>query len=126
MVAWSVCIRQIPLVVAAVPVTGALPLLQPEQHLTVRGRLKYLHQHTYPGHHVHRLHIQRLQAKLKHRSSRTAFCNTLLQVLIEDAEFLMNQAAAGEVSWDDVRPQIAEKYEQAGLKDVAEFANAVR
>ena len=52
--------------------------------------------------------------------------NTLLQVLIEDAEFLMNRAAAGEVSWDDVRPQIAEKYEQAGLKDVAEFANAVR
>ena len=47
-------------------------------------------------------------------------------MLIEDAEFLMNRAAADEVSWDDVRPQIAEKYEQAGLKDVAEFANAVR
>lgn len=49
-----------------------------------------------------------------------------LQVLIEDAEFIMNRAAAGEVSWDDIRPQLAEKYEQAGLRDVAEFANAVR
>ena len=53
-------------------------------------------------------------------------CNIRLQVLIEDAEFLMNRAAAGEVSWDNVRPQVAEKYEQAGLTDVAEFANAVR
>ena len=50
----------------------------------------------------------------------------LLQVLIEDAEFLMNRAAAGEVSWDDVRPQVAEKYEQADLKDVAEFVNVVQ
>ncbi|KAL3150032.1 hypothetical protein ABBQ38_013385 [Trebouxia sp. C0009 RCD-2024] len=48
------------------------------------------------------------------------------QVLIEDAEFIMNRAAAGEVSWDDIRPQLAEKYEQAGLSDVAEFANAVQ
>ena len=48
------------------------------------------------------------------------------QVLIEDAEFIMNRAAAGEVSWDDIRPQLAKKYEQAGLTDVAEFAYAVR
>ena len=47
-------------------------------------------------------------------------------MLIEDAEFLMNRAAAGEVSWDDVRPQVAEKYEQADLKDVAEFVNVVQ
>lgn len=47
-------------------------------------------------------------------------------MLIEDAEFLMNRAAANELSWDEIRPQIAEKYEQAGLKEVAEFANAVR
>ena len=44
-----------------------------------------------------------------------------LQVLIEDAEFLMNRASAGEVSWDEIRPQLADKYQQAGLPDVAEF-----
>ena len=44
-----------------------------------------------------------------------------LQVLIEDAEFLMNRASAGEVSWDEIRPQLADKYHQAGLPEVAEF-----
>ncbi len=44
-----------------------------------------------------------------------------LQVLIEDAEFLMNRASAGEVSWDEIKPQLADKYQQAGLPDVAEF-----
>ena len=50
----------------------------------------------------------------------------LLQVLIDDAEFLMNRAAAGEFSWDDIRSQIAEKYEQAGLPDIAALAGAVQ
>lgn len=64
----------------------------------------------------------------QHHSSdcHTFVCHLWLQVLIEDAEFIMNRAAAGEVSWDDIRPQLAEKYQQAGLSDVAEFANAVR
>ena len=44
-----------------------------------------------------------------------------LQVLIEDAEFMMNRASAGEVSWDEIRPQLADKYQLAGLPDVAEF-----
>lgn len=48
----------------------------------------------------------------------------LLQVFIEDAEFLMNQAAAGELSWDEIRPQLADKYAQAGLREVANFVNA--
>ncbi|DBA77568.1 TPA: hypothetical protein ACH3X1_009374 [Trebouxia sp. C0004] len=43
------------------------------------------------------------------------------QVLLEDAEFLMNRASAGEVSWDEIRPQLADKYRQAGLPDIAEF-----
>ena len=42
-------------------------------------------------------------------------------MLIEDAEFLMNRAAAGEHSWDEIRPQLAELYEQAGLQSVATF-----
>ena len=49
-----------------------------------------------------------------------------LQVLIDDAQFLMNLAAAGEHSWDDIRPQIADKYQQAGLLELADFANAVQ
>jgi len=47
-------------------------------------------------------------------------------VLVEDAEFLMNRASAGEISWDDIRPQLADKYQQAGLSDIAGFANAVQ
>lgn len=46
------------------------------------------------------------------------------QVLIEDAECIMNQAAAGELSWDEIRSQLAEKYEQAGLREVAEFVQS--
>ena len=48
-----------------------------------------------------------------------------MQVLIEDAEFLMNRVSAGEFGWDEIRPQMAELYEQAGLKDIAKFANAM-
>ena len=99
----------------------------PVQHLLTRGRHKYLHQtHILVILCIYSTNHERLQAQLKHHSSRSAFCNVLLQVLIEDAEFLMNRVAAGELSWDDVRPQIAEKYEQAGLREVAEFANAVQ
>ena len=36
----------------------------------------------------------------------------------------MNQAAAGELSWDEIRSQLAEKYEQAGLREVAEFVQS--
>lgn len=48
------------------------------------------------------------------------------QVLIEDAEFLMNRASAGELSWDEIRPQLADKYQLAGLPEIADFANAVQ
>ena len=97
------------------------------QHPSVHGRLKYLH-HT---HILVRLCTDstyskrcKLSPSTIHQGQHSAIF--LLQVLIEDAEFLMNRAAAGEVSWDDVRPQVAEKYEQADLKDVAEFVNAVQ
>lgn len=49
-----------------------------------------------------------------------------LQVLIEDAEFLMNRASAGELSWDEIRPQLADKYQLAGLPEIADFANPVQ
>ena len=48
------------------------------------------------------------------------------QVLLEDAEFLMNRVSAGEVTWNEVRPELAVKYEQAGLSDVAAFVAAMQ
>lgn len=43
---------------------------------------------------------------------------------MEEAEWLLNQAAAGEVGWDDVRRAVAERYAAAGLTQVADFVRA--
>lgn len=50
-------------------------------------------------------------------------CN--LQVLIEDADFAMNRVAAGEASWNDIKSQISDKYQEAGLQELAKFVLAV-
>ena len=47
-----------------------------------------------------------------------------MQVLIEDADFAMNTVAAGEASWNDIRAQISDKYQEAGLQELAKFALA--
>jgi hypothetical protein len=44
-----------------------------------------------------------------------------VQELMEAAGWLLNRAAAGEASWDDVRGEVAEKYKAAGCRDVAMF-----
>ena len=43
---------------------------------------------------------------------------------MERAEWLMNQAAAGEVGWDAIRADVAEAYELAGLISAARFITA--
>lgn len=47
-----------------------------------------------------------------------------LQLLMERAEWLMNQAAAGEVGWDKIRADVADSYSQAGLISAARFITA--
>ena len=44
---------------------------------------------------------------------------------MEEADWLMNTAAAGEASWDDVRGAVADRYTAAGLREVADFIRAV-
>ena len=44
-----------------------------------------------------------------------------MQVLIEEADFAMNTVAAGEASWDEVRSQVSDKYQEAGLPELAKF-----
>jgi hypothetical protein len=46
------------------------------------------------------------------------------QVLMEEAEHLMNRAAAGECGWEAVRGGVAATYREAGLSDVANFVAA--
>lgn len=43
---------------------------------------------------------------------------------MEEADWLMNAAAAGEVSWDDIRGGVADRYAAAGLSEVADFIRA--
>ena len=43
---------------------------------------------------------------------------------MEEADWLLNTAAAGEASWDDVRRPVAERYAAAGLTQVADFIRA--
>lgn len=43
---------------------------------------------------------------------------------MDEAEWLMNAAAAGEVGWDDVRAGVAARYAAAGLTQVADFIRA--
>ncbi len=43
---------------------------------------------------------------------------------MEEADWLMNTAAAGEASWDDIRGAVAERYAAAGLREVADFIRA--
>ena len=45
-------------------------------------------------------------------------------MFIEEADFIMNTVAAGEASWDAVREQLSDKYEQAGLQTLAGFVAA--
>lgn len=43
---------------------------------------------------------------------------------MEEADWLMNSAAAGEASWDDIRAAVADRYAAAGLREVADFIRA--
>lgn len=43
---------------------------------------------------------------------------------MEEADWLMNTAAAGEASWDDIRSAVADRYAAAGLREVADFIRA--
>ena len=43
---------------------------------------------------------------------------------MEEADWLMNAAAAGEASWDDIRGAVADRYAAAGLREVADFIRA--
>lgn len=43
---------------------------------------------------------------------------------MEEAEWLLNTAAAGEAAWDDIRGAVAERYAAAGLPQVADFIRA--
>jgi hypothetical protein len=44
-----------------------------------------------------------------------------MQMLMDEADWLMNKAAAGEARWDEIRGELAESYSKAGLSDVARF-----
>lgn len=48
----------------------------------------------------------------------------LLQLALEQADELMDIAAAGEGGYDAIRQQLAEAYQKAGLADVANFIKA--
>lgn len=48
----------------------------------------------------------------------------LMQLAILEAEKLMNRVAAGELQWDDIRQELAEKYLQGNQKVVADFIKA--
>jgi hypothetical protein len=43
---------------------------------------------------------------------------------LEEAGWVMNRAAAGEVSWDAIRGAVASKYADAGLVGAADFVLA--
>ena len=43
---------------------------------------------------------------------------------MEEADWLMNTAAAGEASWDSIRAAVADRYAAAGLTEVADFIKA--
>ena len=43
---------------------------------------------------------------------------------MEEADWLMNTAAAGEASWDSIRGAVADRYAAAGLTEVADFIKA--
>lgn len=43
---------------------------------------------------------------------------------MEEADWLMNYAAAGEAGWDDIRAAVADRYAAAGLTEVAYFIRA--
>ena len=47
-----------------------------------------------------------------------------MQLAILEAEKLMNRVAAGELQWDDIRQELAEKYLQGNQKVVADFIKA--
>lgn len=52
-------------------------------------------------------------------------CAVCVQVALEQAEELMDIAAAGEGgSYDAIRHQLAEAYQKGGLSDVANFIKA--
>ena len=47
-----------------------------------------------------------------------------LQLAIEEAEFLMNTVAAGECSWDSIRSELANRYEEGNQRIIADFIRA--
>jgi hypothetical protein len=48
----------------------------------------------------------------------------LLQLALDEAQELMDIAAAGEGGYEGIRQQLAEAYQKAGLADVANFIRA--
>jgi hypothetical protein len=48
----------------------------------------------------------------------------LLQLALDEAQELMDIAAAGEGGYEGIRQQLAEAYQKAGLADVADFIRA--
>lgn len=46
------------------------------------------------------------------------------QVALEAADLLMNTCAAGEAPWDGIRGGLAERYREAGFREVADFITA--
>lgn len=43
---------------------------------------------------------------------------------MEEADWLMNSVAAGEAGWDEVRGAVADRYDDAGLRAIADFIRA--
>ncbi|KAL4422026.1 hypothetical protein ABPG77_005456 [Micractinium sp. CCAP 211/92] len=46
------------------------------------------------------------------------------QQQMEEADWLMNSVAAGEAGWDEVRGAVADHYDDAGLRSIADFIRA--
>ena len=46
-----------------------------------------------------------------------------VQLALEEAQFALNRVAAGEATWDEVRPKIVTNYRIAGLARVADFVD---
>lgn len=46
------------------------------------------------------------------------------EIALEAADVLMNMCAAGERAWDDIRPELADRYQDAGFPSVADFIRA--
>ncbi|KAI7837860.1 hypothetical protein COHA_008347 [Chlorella ohadii] len=64
------------------------------------------------------------QEEMSNMPGMKTVIKTEKQQEMEEADWLMNTAAAGEASWDDIRGAVAERYAAAGLREVADFIRA--